>query len=261
MQLGKQASPQAVPHMAAVNPYIHFSGQDFTTSPTYLQPSSLTVGPSVDRVKGILSTLDCSAQSMDQATLSRFLHGLSSTMVPSSPSPFTTSPPSLTSPLAYPLAPYPIIPPSSFQQPIVFLPPPPFQIASDFPSSEMYPTQPTSNAPPTYNLSAPPHRKTTTSGGLFPRYHPYPPKTQTGPIRGFSPAPSPPSSPARSFPAPGRKRSSFSEVGDLPSSPLKRRSSPPVHSPCSLKDRMTMATYSLTALQKSPPTITVLGPV
>jgi hypothetical protein len=176
--------------VAAVNPYIRFSGHESAPS-----PASPAVGPPADRGKGLYTSLDFSAQSMDQATLNCFLHGLSPTLVPSSlglapTAPLHTHP--LTSPLDYPLTPYPFNPSSSFQQPIVFLPPPPFQIATE------YPPRPPSYTLPTYDPTTPPLRKLSVSGGNLPRYHPYPPKTQTGFIRGLSPAQSPPSSPARS---------------------------------------------------------------
>jgi hypothetical protein len=107
MQLGAQVAPtQTVypPYVAPFNPHLRSSGQEFTSS---------LVGPSSDKGKGLLSSLDFSAHAMDQATLHRFLLGLSSPPTPTASGPIPPTPPSphnLTHPSACPLTPYPSYP-------------------------------------------------------------------------------------------------------------------------------------------------------
>jgi len=127
-----------------------------------------------------------------------------------------------------------------YTQPIVTLPPPPFQVHSSPPSY---------NSPPVYSPTKPLPTKTSPSPRQSARHHPYLPKTQVSVVRGRAPV-------AEVYPTPlselcpmlGQKRVAVSEVSDLFFPPSKKQSSS-----LGIRDRMLLAAQSLSSLRNSPP--------
>jgi hypothetical protein len=125
-------------------------------------------------------------------------------------------------------------PPQVYTNPIISMPPLPFQIYTTHPTNLAYP-----NAPTTHKLSSPSSRSTT-------RHHPYQRKGQASATREKSQIgdiyPSPLSELSKII---GLKRMAVSELFTNPSKKLATSSS--------FQDRMMFAAHSLSALKNSPP--------
>jgi hypothetical protein len=228
------ASPQAVllPHVTPYNPYLHILGHEAATSLAASTLSSVKPASPTERGKGVLIASDISSVALGNSPLAMLMFGL--------------SPPILSPSLGPPVHPFLTSSPSSLSQPNIILPPSSFQLASEMsPSSHSHHIWPSSFKPPFFEPSKSSPKKITLSGS---RYRPYPPKTPTGPLRGLVPGHSPPS-PGRSSHPIGRKRPTAFKDLDLSSPRLKRRSSPPYHSPRNLHDRIDMVAYSLSSLK------------
>jgi hypothetical protein len=231
--------PDFFPHVGSFNPYLQFHGQGAATSPAvgyvpHVTPTLLTAS---DHGKGFLSSTSFSptttAALLDCSPLTRLMSGLS-------PQRFFPIGPAahLSTQLSGP----------SIAQPN--MPPPPFQLATDSsPPSLLHLNRPPSFFPPIFNPTDSSPRKSTPSGS---RYHPYPPKTPSSSPRASVSSLSPPLSPVCSSPSVGKKRHTVTSDLDLPSPPMKRRSSPPASSHRNLQDRMNIAAASLSSLKHSP---------